>query len=424
MKTISPWKAYSIWICAAFFYIYQFILRVSPSLMVDDLMLHFQTDASQVAGIAALAMYSYSLLQVPAGILVDTFGTRKVLLNSILLCILGVSLFSLSPFLLPAKLGRILLGAGSASAFICVCKISTQWFSPKQRARLLGLTMSMGTVGAYIGSVSLSHLIAKMGWKNTLLSTNLLGLVVLCVAFFTVPKSNPASQEELENSDTHSLREVIQQLIVVVQSSTFWIYSVTAIGLYLSISVIADLWGVPFVMQNYGVDKVVAANRVSLVYIGLCTGSIFLTTLSDMIGSKKNLIRLCILMLFILNCMVVYWASLPLSVLSILLFGVGFFGGGEMLCFASLCETSDSKITGTLTGLMNCVVMSGGAFIAEQVGRLLDYFWNGELHSTGIRLYSSESYQKSLSLIVFVIFASTIAAVFLSSKNRQLPEPS
>jgi sugar phosphate permease len=408
--------SYAIWACAALFYVFQFILRISPGLMIDDLMLAFQIDATRVAQLSAVAMYSYSLLQIPTGLLADTFGVRKVLLSSILLCILGISVFALSPDLFLAKFGRLLLGAGSAAAFLCVGKVSTLWFSPDRRSTLLGLTMAIGTIGASLGSTPLAYLIAKIGWRNSLLSTCVLGAIVFGLSYFLVPNRKQELEQNIDLEESQSLQSILSHLKTLLRLKYFWIYSFTALGVYLCMSVMADLWGVSFVMQTYGVEKTVASQMVSLIYIGLCIGSLVLTFLADYFKIRLLLIQVSIFSILFLTASLFYWLHLPLLAVSAILFLIGFFAGAEMLCFASLCEIVDPSITGTATGFMNCIVMLGGAFIAEQVGRVLDLFWKGELHTSGIRLYSVTEYQISLSMVVAAIFLSAITAVFLPKR--------
>ena len=79
MPFLKLTKPYAIWICASFFYIYQMFLRVSPSLIVNDLMIFFQINGTQVATLTAWAMYAYSLMQIPVGVLIDVYGVRKIL---------------------------------------------------------------------------------------------------------------------------------------------------------------------------------------------------------------------------------------------------------------------------------------------------------------------------------------------------------
>ena len=412
------WKSYVIWACATFFYIYQFVLRVSPSLIVDDLMIFFQLDASSVARFSALSMYSYSLLQIPSGILADIFGVRRVILTSIVCCITGVFLFVSSQHLFLAQAGRLLLGAGSAAAFLCVSKIATQWFPPTRRASLLGFTMALGTVGAYAGNTLLSHLILSVGWRHSLLITNVFGIIVLIVSFIFIPKNSPHTDaENTDDSRQNAIREVLGHFVLICKTPMFWIYSISALGLYLCLSVIADLWGTSLVMETYHVTKQSAARSVTLIYVGLCLGSITLTFIADYIKRRQILIQLALLGLVGLTSTLFYASHLSLPALSTLFFLIGFCGGAEMLCFASICEMMNKKLAGTLTGFMNCVVMLGGALIAEQVGRLLDFFWEGGISDQGIRIYSAEDYRKALSLVIIVIAMCAVTSLFLKKTH-------
>ena len=412
-------RSYVIWVCVALFYLYQFILRVSPSVMLEDLMAHFKINATEMGALSAVAMYSYSLLQVPAGILVDIFGVRRVVLGSISLCIMGVLIFVSTDVLWIAKLGRFFLGMGSAAAFLSVSKVSTLWFSPKRRATLFGMTMAAGTIGALNGSTPLSYLVSQVGWKQSLLVvTGFGGLVFALNALVLRDRasydSHPSSHLEID------IRKYFKDILEILKSKACWITGLTALGIYLSISVLADLWGVSFVMHAYGMDKILASKVVSFIYIGLCVGSLSLTFLSDLIHKRKLLISVSTFSLVCLASVVVYYPHLTVNLLSFCFFLIGFFSGAEMLCFTSATESVDQRFAGMVTGFINCVVMLGGAFFQEQVGRILDIYWSGELGIDGVRVYSLLEYQKALILLVSTISFSVMMSFFIPEKSAEV----
>lgn len=406
----SRFRPYLIWACAASFYMYQFILRVSPSVMLDELMAYYQISASEVGALAAVAMYSYALLQIPSGILADILGVRKVVLGSILCCILGVLLFISTDHLLLAKSGRLLIGAGSAAAFLCVGKISAQWFSPGKRATLFGMTMAAGTLGALNGSTPLSYLVASMGWRGALLATTLLGVIVFILNLIFLKDHTPASMAETQ---PHSLTAYKEQILATLKMRVSWLTGLTALGIYLSISVMADLWGVSFLVQAYSLPKQKAAELASLIYVGLCVGALTLSILSDYIRNRRGVILFSVISLLVLLAVLLFSPGLPLFLLSILLFLIGFFSGAEMLCFASAVENSNLALAGTVTGFINCLVMLGGAVLQEQVGKLLDVSWSGGFAPDGLRLYTTQDYQLALSVMLVTIAGSIVTAFFI-----------
>ena len=66
-----------VWLSAALFVSYQFLLQASTSAMIPGLMHSFRLSVSDVGVLSASFFYPYVLLQIPAGLLVDRLGVRK-----------------------------------------------------------------------------------------------------------------------------------------------------------------------------------------------------------------------------------------------------------------------------------------------------------------------------------------------------------
>ena len=109
-------KSWLIWGCAALFYGYQFMLRVSPGVMADDLMETFQVDACSLVTLTGFYYYAYAVLQIPVGTLMDRFKPRRMLTFAAIICGLGALVFSSADSLSTAAFGRTIIGAGSAGA--------------------------------------------------------------------------------------------------------------------------------------------------------------------------------------------------------------------------------------------------------------------------------------------------------------------
>ena len=75
-STLIKW---TIWVLAAVFYFYEFLLRISPSVMVPELMSSFGITASSVGVLSAFYLYAYAPMQLPVGILMDRYGIKKIL---------------------------------------------------------------------------------------------------------------------------------------------------------------------------------------------------------------------------------------------------------------------------------------------------------------------------------------------------------
>lgn len=411
-KALTP---YLMWGCAVLYYLYQYTIRVSPSVMMEDIMSAFSVSAHGFATLSALAMYCYAIMQVPAGIMTDMFGAKRVILLSILSCVAGITLFATADGLIQASIGRILIGFGSAAAFLSVNKIGADWFPSGRRAFVFGMTMTAGTIGALNGGAPLAALSHAVGWRETLLMLAAVGCVVFFANFFflrAAPQSNDSRDGRLQARELWiSLKEALGNVHV-------FIVGVAALGVYLSISVLADLWGVSYLIQSHGVTKTTAAQATSLIYVGLCVGALILSWWSDKVHRRKGMIVVMTFLIVFALIAFLYVPLLPFWAVCALLFFIGFCSGAEMICFAYATEIVPRKVSGTVTGYINAIVTLGGAFVQQQVGKILDHVWCGQCTAEGLRFYSAAEYRQSLSVVIVVVAVTGFFALFLKESKK------
>jgi len=128
-RRIYPWL---VWGLSSSFLFYRYLLQVSPSVMVHDLMRDFSLSGVQLGNIASFYFYAYVLMQLPVGLLLDRFSPRRMVASSIAVCALGALLFSVAPDLRVAGLGRLLIGIGGAFSAVGTMKLITLWFPPQR----------------------------------------------------------------------------------------------------------------------------------------------------------------------------------------------------------------------------------------------------------------------------------------------------
>lgn len=402
---------YVIWFGVVLFYLYQYILRVSPSVMADDLMAAFHVSASGFSSLSAFALYSYALMQIPVGMLVDHFGTRRMILCSIFCCVSGVILFASSEKLGIAYLARMMMGTGSACAFLSVSKIVNEWFPDSKKGIMLGLAATFGTIGALLGGAPLVMLTSSYGWRGSLMILAGIGVVVLVLNFFILPKTHKGDKEVIPGEESTSYRS----LMLVFKSAQTWIFAFVAVGIYMSISVVADLWGVSFVIEKFEVEKADAAQMISFIYIGAAIGCPLFAWISRIIHSLKATIFIGGLGVVGLLGYIVFVPDIPVWAASIVFFGIGLGAGAEILCFTGACSLMGPAVAGTMTGFLNCIVTLASAMIQQNVGVVLDYFWDGALSPDSTPLYSIYTYQVAFGLIILCTLLSCLLALFIKS---------
>ncbi len=156
-----PWIVCGL---AALFYTYEYVLRITPSVMTHELMMSFGISAAALGNLSAFYYYAFTPMQMPVGVLMDRFGPRRLLILACLACALGSALFVCQTFYW-AALGRFLVGFGSAFAFVGVLKLAAMWHAPDKFALISGLCTCLGMLGGWFGDNVLSPSVGFFGWR-------------------------------------------------------------------------------------------------------------------------------------------------------------------------------------------------------------------------------------------------------------------
>src|SRR5713101_1296597 len=106
--------SWSVWGVAATFYLAAFYLRTSPAVMTTELMRDFGISASQLGNFSALYFYAYIAMQIPTGVLVDSWGARRLLIGGSLAAAFGAALFAETSSYGLASIGRLMVGGATA----------------------------------------------------------------------------------------------------------------------------------------------------------------------------------------------------------------------------------------------------------------------------------------------------------------------
>lgn len=401
-------RAWFIWSFAGMFYMYQLILRVSPGVMIDDLMLGFSVEACALGLLTACYLVTYTTLQIPLGLGMDKFGPARLIRWSIFVCILGAVIFSISDSFYVACLGRLLIGAGSASAYLGSLKLATNWFHPERLALVIGFTMLAGTIGAALGQAPLASLVDILGWRNALLFVVVpIGLLIALGTWYFVQDDPPEGPLDPTADLDTSVATLARRLRDIVLDYHIWALGLYGALMYSPILVFVDLWGVGFLTKAYNIDSATAGSITTMYYIGIGIGSPVIAYFSDVIRGRKMPMILGALLSMLCSFATIYLSGLPLWSMYVLLFMGGFFFSAQPLIFSSVCQITPHASNGTAISFTNMIVMLLGLILQPFVGWLLDWIWDGVINN-GIPLYTIYDYRFALTSIPICLVLSLL----------------
>lgn len=410
-KVFHPWMICGI---GMLFYCYNYFLRVSPSVMENDLMQSLHITASQFGTLAGFYYFIYTPMQVPAGMIYDRFGARFVQFIACLTAALGVGMFISADTLNMAYAGRFLIGLGTAFAYIGVLKLASVWLPANRFATVAGLTTAFGMFSAIFSVKYLTAFVQAVGYKHALHAALVVG-VVLSVAILLFMRSKP--KVELKNVIVHrspsNLKEMFTALWAVLKSPQMWLIGVIGCLFYLPASVFLDVWGIPYLKAVYQITPEQAASAVSMAFIGWIIAGPTIGALSDKIKRRRMPLIICAFMATILLSAIFYIPGLSLNTLYILFFFTGVFCGAHPLCFAIGKENCPNEISGTAVAVTNTLIMCGGMIFHPLVGKLLDKHAVNVVMNNGVPVYSATDYTYALTLVPIGLLLSILLSFFL-----------
>jgi len=405
-------RAVLIWGLAAIFYFYDNLLQIAPSAMKPELSKVFIHVAQDFGSLSAYWLYAYGIMQIPAGLLMDKLGPRRLITVACLFCAVGSLVFGVADTLWLAKLGRVLSGIGASFAVVSCLKIATNWFAPNRFAFMTGLMVTVGFLGAVFGLGMLNQAVELWGWRCTMDYGAAFGIVLMILLWMFVRDNGPYTNDTNQNM-APSTSSLLLGLKSIMGSKQIWIASLYAGLMFVPTLAFGGLWGIPFLVEAHHIERSTAGWLISLIYVGWVLGGPFYGWFSDYI-QRRNLPMYIATAVTLGICLsLLYLENLSAPVMAVLLFGLGFFSSGFIIAFAVVQESTPAKNSSTAMGFMNAINTFGGALAQPLIGFILDNNAREVKVVNGEQIFSLLDYKYALTTLPISLVISLIILCFL-----------
>ncbi|HBN22465.1 MAG TPA: MFS transporter [Holosporales bacterium] len=388
-------QAWIAWSIVTFFYAFQYVLRVFPSIMIDNIRLKFGVDTQQFGDFSGTYYLGYALMHIPIGLLLDHKSPRYVIALSALLCSLGILPLIYSDSWTLAVIGRFLTGAGSVTAILGVFKIIRLNFPSQKFGTVLGFSVMVGVLGAIYGGLPVQGLVDSLGWTTVLYGFVMAGVILALAVIFLIPKRQDAERTTSHGSLSHDLGVALKTPYVMTTA----LLAALMVG---PLEGFADVWGVSYLIQSYGFSKETASYLPSLIFFGMCFGSPALAYLGERTGRYRFIVQSSALLMGVFFIFFLIY-MLPLWGIQISFLLVGVLSAYQVIVMHINSLRVEEKYSGIVTALTNMVIMSFGYIFHHFIGRIMNSYWAGETVG-GIRVYPVDAYDNGLMIIPFALF--------------------
>lgn len=403
---MSLFKSVGTFLLVAAFLFYEMGVQVSPGVMTHHLMRDLGTTALGLSWVSGAYFITYTLMQIPAGLIYDRFHVRQVIILPILMCALGSFGFSIAGDISTALYSRMFMGLGSAFAFIAVLVVASDLFPAKYFAFIAGITQLLAAFGALCGEVPVVWAIEHMGWRETMSQIAIIGVVlaVLIFAFVRYPKSNLQRKFEFKH--------IMQSLKEICSSKQTWYLAVYACLLWAPMATFASLWGVPFVKHSMMISQEDAASIVSMMWLGIAFGSPLIGWASDFLETRKGLLVFVGLFgALSMGLSILAIHDLTQGMLKVCLFLSGAACSGQVLSFAVVKDNNQARNNAAAIGFNNMGVVLAGFIFQPLAGKLIQHHWRGAMIDS-IPYYRTSDYRAGLIIIPIVFLIGGLIAAF------------
>jgi MFS family permease len=393
-------------------YTFSMFYRVSSAVIAPDLMAEFHLSAESIGVLGGAFFYSFALLQIPAGPMLDRIGPRMVLTLSGLVGAVGALVFGLAHTFAMALFGRILMGVGMAAMLMGCLKVFTLRFNPDTFASLSGLIIAVGTVGNVLAASPLAYVASRIGWRMSFI---LCGLVtaLLAVAVYWVLREQAPTRREKASPDAGPAPGMRETARMVLGSAAFWQIGAVAFFRYGSYVSFQGLWLGLYLMDARGYTPVQAGHVLAMLAVGMTVGSPVAGYLSDKVFRARKSVALTGFVFYTLSLLPLTGILHIESMLwfLVLAFCIGFFSGFGMLAYSHGKALFPPAISGTVMTWVNFFVTAGGAVLISALGKIVEHF-----------PHEGTSYPPAAYHVAFVAcFASMAISTFFYAFSKKEP---
>lgn len=377
MSAGSVSRAWSIFciMCAA--NLLSSLQQVGLATVSNDVAMSFQADAATLGLLSAAFFYTYSAMQIPAGVLVDTVGSRKSVSIALVCAAVGTFIFAQAQTVPLAILGRVLTGLGLCMICVPLMKLTAVWFPAKDFGKMTAISFVVGSVGYWAATYPVAWLSALAGWRMPFTAIAI-ALAILALLVWIVVRDAPGTQNPVPGIGRKEIFSQIPGMLRKIACNRqewllgFWYFLQG--GVYFSF---VGLWGGQYLISVLGLDSTDAGWILSPAAGALITAPCFTWMASAMSRRAVLVILPCFSVILALPFVFGWSAEWGKPALCLYFFALAVASiGGAAVVFDAARAIFPVGMSGTVCGFINMFPLVGGALMQQAMGVALELLEN------------------------------------------------
>lgn len=418
-KAPSELQRWLVVMTAAVLFFYTFIQMNMLNPIGSELMQVFNIKASQFGLLSSMYFYGNFLLLFPAGLLLDRFSVKKILLLALVVATIGMFGFAASSSFVAAAINRFAYGLAGSFGFLSAIRLASRWFPPKKLALASGCIVTFAMLGGIVAQTPMELLSAAFGWRHAMVLFGVLGIVLIALVLVIV--HDYPVDHKIEGTDIKDISELgfWKSIRMVVFNRYNWLGGLYTTLMNLPVFLLGALWGSMYLTQIDVLTKVQAANVDAMLFFGTLVGSPLVGWFSDKIKLRVLPMLVGAILALGLIFIIMYVLHLSYAILMILFFLLGLITATQVLSYPAIAELNSPHVTGSAISIISLLLMASAFVCQPMFGWLMDMNWN-HLVVQGIKIYSLESFRNALWIIPIGFVISIVLSLLIKETHCKL----
>lgn len=405
-------QAICVCFAASLFFAYELMQLHMLNAITPMLMSELQFGATDLGILGSTYILADVMFLLPAGIILDRFSVRRVVLFALSLCIIGTVGFAYSTNLLQACVCHFFSGIGNAFCFLSCMMLCSRWFPARWHALVMGVMLTMGLLGGVVAQTPFSLLAQAFTWREALLIDATIGFGVFMLIYLFVVD---AREEAQINAANVPFVQGIKRSIMNGQNIACGVYT----GMMnLPIMLLGAMWGSLFLMQVHGFTLIESSFVTSMVCMGTIVGSPLVGFVSDKITKRKPVMLAGAVSSLAIFAVIALAKESDPYLFAFLFFCLGLTTSTQVLGYPLIAENNPPELTGTSMGISGMIIMGLALVLQPISGMLIDYGWDGQLVD-GTRFYTSGDFMRAFLIFPIGFVVSILLTYVIIEKAKK-----